>query len=192
MTRLAPLGDSIADGIGAARTADTLGSRLAAAFGAEARVFAVPGARSADLAGQLPGALAWQPDVAVVVIGANDLIRLVPPDRAAADLRAAVRALRAADVAVVVAPAPDLSVVPHVPAAMRTVVKAGSALLRSAQTRVVLAEGGRVVGQVRFSGDPSLFAGDRFHPSSKGYALIADALLPEVSAALQEPERRVV
>ena len=31
-----------------------------------------------------------------------------------------------------------------------------------------------------FAGDPSMFAADRFHPSSAGYARIAAALLPYV------------
>src|SRR3712207_8009081 len=55
---------------------------------AQTRVFAVPGARSADLARQVQAAKLWQPDVAVIVVGANDLTRLVPPDRAGAQLGA--------------------------------------------------------------------------------------------------------
>ncbi len=31
-----------------------------------------------------------------------------------------------------------------------------------------------------FAGDPSMFAADRFHPSSAGYARIAGALVPYV------------
>jgi lysophospholipase L1-like esterase len=34
-----------------------------------------------------------------------------------------------------------------------------------------------------FAHDPSLFSADRFHPSSAGYAHIAQALLPTVLAA---------
>jgi hypothetical protein len=48
--RLALLGDSIAYGTGAARTADTLAPRLAADLAAATRVFAVPGSVSADVA----------------------------------------------------------------------------------------------------------------------------------------------
>ena len=194
--RLAILGDSIAYGIGASRAADTLAPRLAgdlAGVGvrADTRVFAVPGACSADLAQQVRRATPWQPDIAVIVIGANDLTRLVPVDRATAALRDAVRQLRAAGAEVVVAPAPDLSVVPHVPAAFRGLVQAGSVLLRQAQARVTLAEGGRVADtdartSAAFASDRSLFSGDRFHPSSAGYALIAQALAPAVRAAANE------
>ena len=87
--RLAVLGDSIAYGVGAARLAETLGPRLvaglgAAGVGAEHRVFAVPGAVSTDLEAQVERVRAWRPQLVVVVIGANDLTHLVPPERAAA------------------------------------------------------------------------------------------------------------
>jgi lysophospholipase L1-like esterase len=186
--RLAVLGDSIAYGIGAARTADTLGPRLVAALAAggvraEHRVFAAPGAVSAHLAGQVTRAAAWRPQLVVVVIGANDLTHFVPPDSAAAALGAAVRELRSLGAQVVLAPAPDLSIVPHVPPLLREVVRAGSAVLRSAQVRSVRAEGGLVADadgatSAAFAADPGLFSSDRFHPSSAGYAVIAGALAP--------------
>jgi lysophospholipase L1-like esterase len=201
--RLAVLGDSIAHGTGAARTADTLGPRLVAALAGaglsvEHRVFAVPGAVSADLAGQADRARPWRPHLVVVVIGANDLTHLVPPERAAAALGSAVRALRGLGAQVVLAPAPDLSIVPHVPPFLREVVRAGSAVLRAAQVRVVHAEGGLVADadgatSAAFAADPRMFSPDRFHPSSAGYAVIAGALVPVVEAAARRilPDRDV-
>jgi lysophospholipase L1-like esterase len=126
--------------------------------------------------------------VAVVVIGANDLARLVPADVAAEQLRAVVRSLRAGGSEVVVAPAPDLSVVPHVPAALREVVRRASGQLRAAQVAATRAEGGRVADlhastSRAFAADPALFSADRFHPSSRGYAVIAEALAPVVVEA---------
>jgi lysophospholipase L1-like esterase len=194
--RLAVLGDSIAYGTGASRTGDTLAPRLvaelaAAGIPAEGRLFAVPGAQSADLDAQVARARAWRPQVALVVIGANDLTRLVPPATAAARLQSALRGLRALGAAIVVAPAPDLSVLPQVPPALRQVVRAGSALLRQAQTRVTLTEGGRVADVAgttsrAFAADPALLSSDRYHPSSAGYAVIAGAVSPEVVAAARE------
>src|SRR6478735_5783184 len=147
--RLAVLGDSIAWGQGAARERDRLGSRLTEGltmrgFGVEARVFAVRGARSSDLAAQVGRAATWNPVLAVVVIGANDLTHLTPVDQAAQDLAQAVRRLRGLGAEVVVAPAPDLSAVPHVPLALRTAVRAAGELLRQRQETAVLAEGGRI------------------------------------------------
>jgi lysophospholipase L1-like esterase len=157
---------------------------------AELRVFAVPGARSAGLAAQVGSALAWSPDLAVVVIGANDLTHRVPVPAAARALAEAVRRLRAADVEVVVAPAPDLSAVPHVPVFLREVVRAAGETLRQQQAAAVVAEGGHVADPDQrasraFAADASLFSGDLFHPSSAGYAVIADALLPAVLEVAQ-------
>jgi lysophospholipase L1-like esterase len=189
----AVLGDSIAFGQGASAPAHTAAARLAAdldgqGIATEMRVFAVPGARSADLAAQVRRAQEWPPNLALIIIGANDLTRLIPPEQAAAQLGDAVRRLRAAGAEVVVAPAPDLSVVPWVPPHMRAMVQAGSAALHDAQTRAALAAGGRVadIGMTSaggFAADPDLFSADRFHPSSAGYAVITDALAPTVRAA---------
>jgi lysophospholipase L1-like esterase len=154
-------------------------------------VFARPGARSAHLRGQVDKALAWQPTLAVVVIGANDLTHFVSAVEAADELARAVRRLRADGAEVVVAPAPDLSAVPHVPPALRTVVRSAGELLRQRQVRAVLDEGGRVADPDQrasraFAADPSLFSADRFHPSSAGYAVIADSLLPAVVEAARD------
>lgn len=193
---LAVLGDSIAYGQGATRPADTVGSRLAADLAGsgtptEVRVFAVPGARSDSLAGQVRAATAWSCDVALIIVGANDLTHFVPAQQAADQLGQAVRALRAAGTQVVVCPAPDLSVLPWVPEQVRAMVRAGSTLLRRAQTRAALAEGARVADvedstSARFAADAGLFCADRFHPSSAGYALIAAALAPAVLAAASD------
>jgi lysophospholipase L1-like esterase len=191
--RIVVLGDSIAFGTGAGRAADTLGSRLAAAlthddFDVDLHVLAVPGAASAQLAGQVYRAEPLSADLAVVVIGANDLARFVPAEQAADHLAAAVAALRAAGTDVVVVPAPDMSSVPFVPPAFRAAVRAACALLQQRQAAVAEAAGASVariadeVGRA-FGGDPALFSADRFHPSSAGYAQIAAALTPYVRAA---------
>ncbi|MCY7396950.1 MAG: GDSL-type esterase/lipase family protein [Nocardioides sp.] len=192
--RLAVLGDSIAWGQGATSPGDRLAARLAAGLAGheievETRVLAVPGARSADLGPQVRHAVTWPPQVVVMVIGANDLTHLVPLDVAVHALADAVRRLRAVGAQVVVAPAPDLSAVPHVPVMLRPVVQAASAQLRARQAEVVLRHGGRVadrdqVASRAFASDASLFSADRFHPSSSGYAVIASSLLPEVRAAV--------
>ena len=195
-TRLAVLGDSIAWGQGAARERDRLASRLAEGldlrgYAVEPRVFAVPGARSSGLAAQVRDAAAWAPDLVVIVIGANDLTHLEPVEPAVRALADAVRRLRAAGAEVVVAPAPDLSAVPHVPVFLREVVRSAGAAFREQQVAAVLAEGGRVADPDQrasraFATDPSLFSADRFHPSSAGYAVIADSLLPVLVEAAGE------
>jgi lysophospholipase L1-like esterase len=216
--RLVVLGDSIAYGTGATRVEDGLGPRLAQVLRSEGidtdlTVLAVPGAVSRDLAAQVRRAAPLAADLAVVVIGANDLARSamallqgpVASVRAAggsevltaatAALGAAVRDLRAAGTDVVVVPAPDMSSVPFVPPALRPVVRAACALLQQRQAEVAVAHGATVaavsaeVGSA-FGLDPSLFSADRFHPSSAGYARIAAALAPSVLAAARDRRDR--
>jgi lysophospholipase L1-like esterase len=186
--RLALLGDSIAWGQGATRPADRLGPRLTDALQAhgiavEHRVFAALGARSRDLGGQVDAALEWSPDLVLIVVGANDLTHREPVEAAVAALAEGVRRLRAAQAQVVVAPAPDLGVVPHVPVLLRDAVHTASSILRRRQASAVETAGGHVADSEErasgaFGADPSLFSADRFHPSSAGYAVIADAVLP--------------
>lgn len=191
--RLVLLGDSIGFGTGAGRPAEALGPRLAAVltddgFDVDLHVLAVPGAVSADLAVQVRRAEPLAPDLAVVVIGANDLARFRPAEQAAGELSAAVAALRATAADVVVVPAPDMSMVPFVPPAFRSVVRAACTQLQIRQTAVAQ-EAGASVAMVSaaisaaFTTDPALFSGDRFHPSSAGYARIAAEVAPAVLAA---------
>lgn len=194
--RLRLLGDSIAAGVGSTRREDTLGPLLAtrlraAGHDVDLRVHAVPGARSADLRAQVRAAVASGVDIAVVVVGANDLTRFVPARVGAQELHDAVARLRRAGAGVVVATAPDLSVVAHVPPALRDVVSAVSRDYAQAQLQAVIRAGGVVAHVERvvtpqFAADPALFAADRFHPSAAGYRAIAAALAPAVEAVAAE------
>ena len=194
--KLAVLGDSIAWGQGATRERDRLSRRLSEGlavygFETETRVFAVRGARSLGLAAQVDRALEWRPALVVVVIGANDLTHLEPVEPAVAALADAVRRLRSTGADVVVAPAPDLSAVPHVPVFLREVVRAAGETFRARQVSAVLAEGGLIGDPEKrasraFAADPSLFSADRFHPSSAGYSVIADSLLPSLVQAAND------
>jgi lysophospholipase L1-like esterase len=188
--RLALLGDSIGYGQGARRPDEALGPRLAAAltadgFEVDLHVLAVPRAVSADLARQVRRAEQLGVDLAVVVVGANDLARFVPPGQAAAALGTAVADLKAAGADVVVVPAPDMSAVPFIPAAFRSMVRGACHVLQQRQAAVTEAAGGTFAAAVaevanHFADDPAMFAADRFHPSSAGYARIAAALAPVV------------
>ncbi|MCW2695685.1 MAG: Lipolytic Esterase [Modestobacter sp.] len=186
--RFLVLGDSLAFGTGAASPADTLGARLTRTLEQAGRpvrltVGAVPGATSPDLAGQVRRAA--PADLALLVIGANDLTRQVPPSIAADALAAAVRGLRAGGAEVLLVPTPDLSAVAWVPPTLRPFVAAASDGLRARQTAVAQAAGAVVVPVAAsvsqaFAADPALFSADRFHPSSAGYALVADVLTPHL------------
>jgi lysophospholipase L1-like esterase len=186
--RFLVLGDSLAFGTGAASPEHTLGARLTrtleqAGETVELQVVAVPGATSLDLAGQVRRVR--DADVALLVVGANDLTRRVPAGQAAAALGTAVGELREHGAEVLVVPTPDLSSVAWVPPAFRAVVAGLCDQLRARQTLAAEAAGAVVAPMPpeltgRFATDPTLFAADRFHPSSAGYALVADALAPHL------------
>jgi len=187
------LGDSLAAGVGCTAQDQTLGHRLATALRATGRrvdlhVHAVSGARSTDLAAQVRTSVAKGVDLALVVIGANDLTSFLPSALGANLIHDAVSALRRANAQVVVATAPDLGVVSHVPPAYRGLVSTISGQYANAQANAVLKAGGTVARispavSTRFATDRTLFSPDRFHPSPAGYALIASALEPYLTAA---------
>ncbi|MCU1573073.1 MAG: family lipase [Micrococcaceae bacterium] len=196
--RLLLAGDSVAAGFGAAKRKHTLGVRLAKGVArrtgrsVELLSVAVVGAESTMLAAQLDGLPpAYRPDVALIVIGGNDVAHRVKPGQAAADLGAAVGRLRGLGAEVVVGTCPDLGTLPAVPQPLRRLGGRASHRLAAAQQKAVLAAGGRPVplgGAVAalFLARPvEMFAQDKFHPSSLGYRRSAEALLPAVVKAVQ-------
>ncbi|WP_317983615.1 GDSL-type esterase/lipase family protein [Microbacterium radiodurans] len=197
--RLVMLGDSLAAGLGAARRKDTLGARLAKGLALRAhrpvrlRTGAVVGAESATLMAQID-ALGddARADVAVIVVGGNDVTHRVPAGQAARSLARAVARLRADGCAVVVGTCPDLGALRPVPEPLRSFASRASRSLAAAQESAARAAGARVVSLRRtvgpvFVDEPDrMFSLDRFHPSALGYRRTADALLPAVVAALAE------
>lgn len=189
------LGDSTAVGYGCT-TADevpgvVLARGVAAALGRPVRIIThgVVGSGAADLARQVTAALPAAPDVAVIVVGSNDVRDRIPPRRSASQLGQAVAALRAQHVPVVVGTCPDLGVIAPIPQPLRRVVGLWSRVLARLQARQVQAAGGVAVPIDRlvspdFYGRPDLFYADGFHPSGPGYAKAVAALLPNVVTAL--------
>ncbi|GAA5195278.1 hypothetical protein GCM10023322_61660 [Rugosimonospora acidiphila] len=196
--RLVLLGDSSALGVGVDRVTDTVGGRLAEllAGGAErdgrrieVSSVAVSGSRAEDLATQVARALVGdRPDVAVILVGANDALRPHRPRRSAAHLGGAVRRLRDAEVAVVVGTCPDLGAVRAFAPPLRQIVGLIGRGVANAQLDEVRAAGGipvdlaRQVGPV-FRADAGTLCHDGFHPSADGYRVWAHALYPATAEA---------
>ncbi|MFG2696190.1 SGNH/GDSL hydrolase family protein [Kitasatospora sp. NPDC048407] len=192
---MAFLGDSTAAGLGVQRAQETPGALLSSGLAsvAERRVrlvnVAKSGARSGDLARQVERALAHCPDIAVLMIGANDVTRHAPAATSVRELGEAVGRLVAAGCEVVVGTCPDLGTIKPVRPPLRWVARRLSRQLAAAQTIAVVEAGGRTVslGSLlgpEFATRPELFAADRYHPSAQGYATASMALLPSVCAAL--------
>ncbi|WP_327089362.1 SGNH/GDSL hydrolase family protein [Nonomuraea sp. NBC_01738] len=199
------LGDSTSVGLGMSDPAKTPGVLLAHGLAAVAErpvrlsVVGKSGAPSAHLGDQVDQALKEKPDLAVIFIGANDVTTQTPPATAVRHLAKAVRRLREAGAEVVVGTCPDLGTVRPIGQPLRWVTQRWSRQLAAAQTVAVVDAGGRTVAFAdilgpEFATHPDeMFGPDRFHPSDRGYAQAAYAVLPSVCAALALwPEPRPV
>lgn len=189
------LGDSSAVGLGVDRAAQTPGVLIAAALAelAERPVrltrLAVSGARSPQLDAQVDAALEAPPDVALIMIGANDVTSRTRPAVSVRHLGDAVRRLTEAGAEVVVGTCPDLGTIRPIAQPLRTLARRWSRQMAAAQTIAVVEAGGRTVslGSVlgpSFASDRTLFSRDEFHPSAAGYAQAAAVILPSVADAL--------
>jgi lysophospholipase L1-like esterase len=192
------LGDSIAAGLGADRRKDTLGARLAKGMAVRLgrpvrlRTAAIVGSESSALAEQIDGLPArYVADVAVIVVGGNDVTHRIPVAVSAGHLRAAIVRLHERGIPVVVGTCPDLGALRPVPQPLRTLGSQMSRQLAAAQAAVAERSGAtavslrRAVGAVFFQQPDEMFGVDRFHPSALGYRRTADALLPVVIEAVR-------
>jgi len=204
--RLVLLGDSTALGVGVDMVSLTIGGQLSqlladgiSAPGTEPGTgplrqvalssVGVSGSRTTDLATQVARALLGDhPDVAVILIGANDVTGLRRPAESAAYLAAAVRRLRDANIQVVVGTCPDLGAARAVAPPLRQIMGFFGRRMARAQASAAANAGaavvdlGTVTGPV-FRADPGTLCHDGYHPSADGYRVWAHALLPAVAKA---------
>jgi lysophospholipase L1-like esterase len=194
--KIALLGDSSAAGYGVDRIVETPGALLASGLAQEAdrrvhlRTFARVGAQSSDLADQIDRALPGDPDLAVILIGANDVTHRVRPSQSVRYLAQAVRRFTEAGTSVLVGTCPDLGTVKPIPPPLKQVARSMSRRLAAAQAIVAVEEGGIAVslGSLLgpdFAAAPAvLFGPDQFHPSAEGYRAVAEVLVPSALNAL--------
>jgi lysophospholipase L1-like esterase len=191
------LGDSIAAGLGAGSPDDTLGAQLARRLAKKTRrtvrlrSAAHVGSETSMVRAQLAALPAgYRADVAVIVVGGNDVTHRVRPAESVHHLREVVEPLLAAGTEVVVGTCPDLGALAAVPQPLRTLASRSSRQLAAAQRELVTGLGGHavslaeVVGPFFVTQPEAMFAVDRFHPSGAGYRRTAKAMLPSVLAAL--------
>jgi len=191
------LGDSIAAGLGADHPKHTLGGGLARRVAKHTgrsvrlRTAAVVGSESSVLATQIEGLPStYRPDVAVIVVGGNDVTHRVPTADSIRHLSEAIIALQELGAEVVVGTCPDLGMLRQVPQPLRALGSRASRQLAAAQREAALRHGARavslahVVGPFFITNPDEMFSLDRFHPSTHGYKRTAKAMLPSVLAAL--------
>ncbi|ABY22446.1 conserved hypothetical protein [Renibacterium salmoninarum ATCC 33209] len=189
--KLLVLGDSIAAGLGAERSKDTLGARIARGLAKQSgravslRTAAVVGSESSALHDQLTSLpKTYRPDLAVAVVGGNDVTHMISPAQATPHLSETIAKLQALGAKVVVGTCPDLGTLRPAPQPLRSVVQVASKRMAAAQAQVARRAGvkyvmlGRLVGPLFRDHPEEMFAVDRFHPSGTGYRRTAKFLVP--------------
>ncbi len=198
--RVLVLGDSAAVGYGVTRADATpsamIGVGLAHVMDApvEVQCRAVVGAQTADLMGQIDLDPDWHPDVAVIVVGTNDVTHSVTPRTSARLLSKVVKRLVAEGCDVVVGTCPDLGTVQPILQPLRAVARRLSRALARKQTIAVVESGGRAVslgdllGTLFTEKRDVMFGADHFHPSETGYANMVSVLIPAITASLRQKQ----
>jgi lysophospholipase L1-like esterase len=123
------------------------------------------------------------PQVALIIIGANDVTSRMGTSESARLLAEQVRRLRAVGCGVVVGTCPDLGIVRPIPQPLRMVGRRYSLRLAAAQTAAVRQAGGvpvslgNLLAPEFMARHVDMFSSDRFHPSAIGYEAAAGVLL---------------
>jgi lysophospholipase L1-like esterase len=194
---LAVFGDSLAAGLGADSPETLPGVMLARGLARETGLptrlttHAISGSRTFDLQEQVDRAMSAPPDLALVIIGGNDVAARSKISHSVQMLGQQVRRLKAAGTKVVVGTCPDLGVSQVIPQPLRELARQYSRALSRAQHQVLHTIGAAAVSlfdlvSPDFHVRPhELFSADRFHPNGAGYRLAVNALLPALTAAAQ-------
>jgi lysophospholipase L1-like esterase len=193
-------GDSTATGYGCVSPDEVPGALIARSLaeqtGLRIRLStkAIVGATSQGVLGQVDAMFVAgpPPDVAVIIIGANDITALNGVGPSAARLGASVRKLRNRGAVVVVGTCPDFGMITAIPQPLRSLARTRGLQLARAQAAAVRAAGGVPVPLAhllapKFREMPDLmFSADRYHPSAAGYEEAAGQLLRALRDALSE------
>ena len=193
-------GDSTATGYGCEDAEEVPGVRIARGLAEQSDSLvrlstkAIVGASSKGLAGQVDAMLVAgpPPDVAVIMVGANDVTALNGIGPSARRLGASVQRLRSVGATAVVGTCPDLGVIGAIPQPLRWTARSLGLRLARAQAVAVSAAGGVPVPLAdlmapHFLATPELmFSEDRYHPSAAGYALAAEQLLVALGTTLAD------
>ena len=177
------LGDSLTAGYGLP-PADGFTTQLEAAL----RRAGVPatvrnGGISGDTSAQGRARLLWglrglaaKPDLVIVELGANDMLRGLPPERAAANLDAILAELQRRRIPTLVA---GMKAPPNIGPAYRNAFD-------GMYPRLAAARGARLYPFFLdgVAGNPRLIQGDGLHPNKRGVAIVVARMLPAVKAAL--------
>lgn len=192
--RLLIVGDSSAAGVGAAHQEEALAGRLAQALAEthtvdwelEARTGATTASTLATLAARPPARF----DVAVSVLGVNDVVRGFSLRRwlaAQARLHDLLEQ-RFGAAHVFVTAVPPMDRFPLLPQPARAVLGAQARRYDAALAALIAGQPGRHHYNLELDPEPALMAPDGFHPGPRLYAAWGAQLAARIRAALARPE----
>jgi acyl-CoA thioesterase-1 len=178
--RILAFGDSLTAGLGLAE-ADTLPTRLAGALtkmGRPATVIngGVSGDTSADGLARIDWALADKPQIMILALGANDMLRGLDPSTTRANLEGIIAKAEAAGVETILA---GMLAPPNLGAAYKTAFDAIYPGLAKAHNLILMPFLLQDVAQ-----NSDLNQADGLHPNDKGVAVMVRNLLPYVTEAM--------
>lgn len=143
---------------------------------------AVGGARVADaLDDQLPLLLETDPDVVLVAVGSNDVLKGTTPNAFERDLMSLAVALSATRSLVVLSGIGDLGSIPRLLPPLRQVIRARARQFDAIHGRVAerfdFLKADQWTTAAAILADPSAFTADLFHPGPRGHAAWADVAM---------------
>lgn len=157
---------------------------------------AVGGSKTRDvLADQVPAAIATQPDIAFVSVGANDALRATPLAQFESEYRQILSQLSRHVPGVAVSGIGDLGSIPRLPELARSIVRIRGRSFDRAIRRAVADSPGVLKtntwapGFDEFRTNPEeVFAGDLFHASAYGHRIYTRAALTALEELLTRDE----
>ena len=194
--RVAVIGDSVAEGVrephDGFRDLSWI-ERIAEPLGAVAPGLTVMNLGQRDLRAsevrelQLPAALRFRPDLAIVAAGGNDALRRsFSPERVADELDAIAAPLRQAGVDLLMLELMDIVASGLVPSEHADALGERMSGLAQA-TREVAARHGAMLVEMRghpICADPGVYASDHLHLNARGHAIVASEAIRVMSDAL--------
>lgn len=184
--RVVVLGDSTVTGPGVRDPADTWVGIVARELAISHRValtsFAVGGATSVDvLRHQAPSAAALRPDLVLLSVGGDDVIRRIPPRVSERNVGRTLDVLAGGGARIVVLGLPDLGTIPRLAWPADRVLTWASRRSAAAVRRAVSSREGVLVDiwdrSTVLAVHPQFFAPDAFHPAEKAHRLLASSVL---------------
>lgn len=194
--RVAVVGDSSVTAPGVSSAQDIWISRICARLAEDRHVvlasFAVGGSRAQDvIAEQLDAAIAFEPDLVFVSVGANDTIKGVPIRRFAEDLDHMIEELTQTRAVIVQSGVGVMGTIPRLYPPLSSWMTARSARFDTVHRQVAQRHGTAVVEQrsdnpALWNRDRSLWAADYFHVSAAGHARWADTTWRTLEPLMKE------